>query len=126
MFEATRDKATEDIMGAPIQSEEKPLTKIGARDIRTPFVPLVMLSLALLLWSGFQTVQLFSERGNLYTIRANQETPEQNSRKLRAALDTLAAGTVKLAEQGNTNAQIIVVELQKRGITINPNSQPAK
>jgi hypothetical protein len=91
----------------------------------SPFIPLLLLLSALVLWVGFQTIQLLGERSALATVRANQEAPIKQSQDLRTALDALAAETAKLADQGNPNAQLLVGELRKRGITINPNAQPA-
>jgi len=55
------------------------------------------------------------------SVRANQETTYQQAVKLRAQLDSIAAKTQILADQGNAGAKTIVEELQKRGVTINPN-----
>ena len=49
----------------------------------------------------------------------------ENAKKLREGLDTLAKQTQLLANKGNTSAKLIVDELKKRGITINPDSAPA-
>jgi hypothetical protein len=43
-----------------------------------------------------------------------------NAGKLRASLDALAVDTQRLAEAGNPSAKLLVDELRKRGITINP------
>lgn len=88
------------------------------------FLPVALLAVALLLWVGFQTTQLMRERDSLHILRQGQEAQVQSSQKLRASLDAIASGTVKLAEQGNPNARLVVDELRKRGVTINPN-QPA-
>jgi hypothetical protein len=85
------------------------------------FVPMLLIALAVLVWSGFQTFQLFKERASLANLRINQETTYQNAQKMRTQLDALAAGTQQLASSGNKNAQAVVNALQQRGITINPN-----
>ena len=85
------------------------------------FVPVALLGVAILLWVGFQTTQLIRERHGLQTLHQGQEAQIQSSQKLRASLDAIASGTAKLAEQGNPNAKLIVDELKKRGVTINPN-----
>ncbi len=95
-------------------------------------IPVALVVLASFVWAGFQTIQLVRERETLRTIRANQENPVQEATKLRTQLDSIARGTAELANQGNPNAKTIITELQKRGITINPNppapatSQPTK
>lgn len=83
------------------------------------FAPLMLLSTALVVWFAFQTVQLVRERGELATITGNQETSVAEAAKVRQALDALASSTKRLADEGNANAQLIVQELQKRGVTIN-------
>ena len=92
----------------------------------TAFLPLLLISLALLFWSVFQTVQLVSESKAMKEAIGNQETLMQNATKLRASLDAIAGQTKKLAEQGNPNAQLLVDELKKRGITINADAGQAK
>jgi type II secretory pathway component PulL len=84
------------------------------------FVPMLLIALAVLVWSGFQTFQLYQERASLANLRINQETTYQNAQKMRTQLDALAAGTQQLARSGNKNAQAVVNALQQRGITINP------
>ena len=79
---------------------------------RSVFVPL------LLGWLGFQSWQLFSEPQALQTAYASQQQPVDNSAKLRASLDTLAADTQRLADAGNPTARTLVDEIKKRGVTI--------
>lgn len=86
------------------------------------FEPLLLGLASLVLWFGFQTSQLLSERDNLKTLRANQETIYTNAQKMRAQLDAIAAGTARLAQQGNPNAAQVVEALRQRGITINPDA----
>jgi len=90
--------------------------------------PRVGLTLALVViswfgWVAFQTTQLVRERSNLEQAKANQEIPFQQSVKARAQIDSITADTAKLATQGNANAQLVLAELQKRGIKIDPNAK---
>jgi hypothetical protein len=90
--------------------------------------PKISLTLALVViswfaWVAFQTFQLVRERGNLEQVKANQEKPFQESAKARAQIDSINADTARLAAQGNANAQFVIAELQKRGITIDPNAK---
>jgi uncharacterized protein HemX len=89
------------------------------------FLPVLLIALALVVWFGFQANQLNQERSQLANLRINQETTYQNAQKMRAQLDSLAAGTQKLASAGNKNAQALVSALQQRGITINAEAKPA-
>jgi hypothetical protein len=96
----------------------------GTSALRTPFVPLLLVSLGFLAWTGFQTGIFFTERETLSTVRTNQEPQVQAATKLRQALDGIARDTAKLAEGGNAGAKLIVDELRKRGVTINPAAPP--
>jgi len=89
---------------------------------RGAFIPMLLLTLAVGCWSGFQTLQLLKERDNMRATLAAQEKAVQDSKKLRDALDAVARDTAQLADGGNENAKLIVDELRKRGVTINPNA----
>ncbi len=89
------------------------------------FVPLIILALTLLAWFAFQVVQLRTERDAMRDAIAKQDKPLEDSKKLRTSLESLARGTQQLADGGNPNARLIVDELKKRGITINPTQAPA-
>ncbi len=89
-------------------------------DAMSAFVPLFILGLVMVAWFAFQAMQLRVERDAMVEVMAGQEKPLADSKKLRDALDALAKGTQQLADGGNTNARLIVDELKKRGVTINP------
>jgi hypothetical protein len=95
-----------------------------AAEERSPFVPLLLLALTLTGWLAFQTVQLQREKSSLDTAYASQDKNVQESKKLRDALDTLARDTALLADKGNPSARLLVDELRKRGVTINPTASP--
>jgi hypothetical protein len=84
------------------------------------FVPLLLLALAVVGWLAFQSTQLLRERDQLSNIESSLRPQEQNAAKLRASLDAVATATAKLAAAGNANARVIVDELRRRGVTINP------
>lgn len=84
---------------------------------------LALVVLSWFAWVVFQTTQLVRERSNLELAKANQEAPFQQSVKARAQIDSITADTARLAAQGNAGAQLIVAELKKRGITIDPNAK---
>jgi hypothetical protein len=91
----------------------------------TQTLPLLLVIMALVIWFSFQTVQLFKERQNLKTMHANQDQIIADAGKMRSQLDAIATGTQRLAEQNNTNAQTIVQQLAKSGISINAKQQAA-
>jgi hypothetical protein len=89
------------------------------------FVPVLLGGLALVLMLGWQTVLLLGERGALLNAHASQQQTVDNAGTLRNSLDALAADTQRLADAGNPNAALLVAELKKRGITINPQAAAA-
>lgn len=94
-------------------------------DRASPFIPILILTLAFVGWSGFQTTQLVQEKGALATLKVTQDKQTEDSKKLRESLENLAKGTLALSNRGNPNARLIVDELRRRGITINPETPPA-
>ena len=84
------------------------------------FIPLLLLTVTYVAWTVFQTIQLVRERNVLVSVHSNQERQFQESKKLRDSLDKVARETQVLANRGNKGALMIVEELRKRGITINP------
>jgi hypothetical protein len=91
---------------------------------RSPFLPLLTIAAAFLVWIGFQTVELIGERRALVAAHDAQAPQLAESAQLRVSLDAVATGTQKLADGGNANARIIVDELKKRGITISFGKTP--
>ena len=95
----------------------------GARArIYSPFLPLLLLLIAAVVWAAFQCYQLVNEKQGLAAVYANQTRPFEDAGKLRTSLDNLARDTAVLADKGNPGAKLIVGELAKRGVTINPNA----
>jgi len=86
----------------------------------TPWPLLAMLVAACLCWFGFQGWQLQREYGNLLEIRARSEAPLEQARKRRAQLESIMARTYELARKGNPRATLILQELARRGVSINP------
>ncbi len=85
------------------------------------FTPLMLTSLALVAWLGFQAAQQFSERAQLAALDETSAVQEQAANKVRHSLEAVAAATARLSAAGNDNARVVVEELRKRGVTINPN-----
>jgi hypothetical protein len=91
---------------------------------RSAFFPILIVTVTLTLWAGFQTVELWRERAGLQTVKAHQETQIQNALKVRMQLDSIAKQMAGLAALGNAGAKTIVEELRKRGVTINLSAAP--
>lgn len=88
-----------------------------------PFVPLLLFVLATVTWFAFQCYQLVREKDSLATAHANQTRQFDDSGKLRGSLDAIARDTSLLAAKGNPGARLVVDELARRGVTINPTPQ---
>ncbi len=97
----------------------------AAAPARSAFVPVLLGTLALLLGLGWQCSLLVAERDGLQGAHAAQQQTVDNAGKLRGSLDALAADTQRLADAGNASAAMLVAELRKRGITINPQAPAA-
>jgi hypothetical protein len=98
---------------------------VRAGERASPFVPILILALSFAGWAGFQTTQLVQEKDNLAALHASQDKQVEDSKKLRESLDSLAKSTLVLANRGNANARLVVEELRRRGVTINPDAPPA-
>ena len=94
--------------------EERELIRPPAE--RGANLPLTILLIALVLWFGFQTVQLASERANLGEARGHQEAAMQEAQKLRTQFESLINKTSELANKGHAGAKLVMEELQKRGM----------
>jgi len=89
------------------------------------FLPLLLVVVAVVAWSAFQCYQLVNEKQGLATVFGNQSRQFEDAGKLRTSLDALARETALLADKGNPGAKLIIGELARRGVTINPNPPPA-
>lgn len=94
----------------------------GSRQERpSPWLVVTFVTVAMVAWFAFQTYQLVRERGALQSVRVAQEPTIEQAQKLRAQLDAISRKTLELAQQGNSGAALIVEQLARRGVTINPN-----
>ena len=92
----------------------------GLQDRPSPWLAVTLVTVAVAAWFAFQTYQLVRERNSLQEIKAAQEPTIEQAQKLRAQLDSISKKTLELAQQGNSGAALIVEQLAKRGVTINP------
>lgn len=103
-----------------MQSEDSRQKK---RPERSAFVPMTLMVITLLIMASFQTGQLYREKENLISIKLNQKKPLEESRKVRTQFDSIATDTAKLAAQGNENAQLLLIQLEKMGVSVSPPAQ---
>ena len=111
---------------AETRADARPLPGRGAIPVvavatHTLFLPVLLLALAVVSWSGFQTFQLLKEREQLTATFDAQQAQVDAAIRVRANLDALAASTQRLANTGDTNARTVVAALRQRGVNINPN-----
>jgi len=117
-----------------VENESQTIEEIRDNDVTKPepaerrasSLPLVLTIVSLLVWFGFQTLQLVLERSHLSSLKGNLEAAMQESQKMRAQLETLITKTAELANRGNANAKAVVKELEERGIPIKAAAPPSK
>jgi hypothetical protein len=93
---------------------------------RSANLPLTILLIALVVWFGFQTLQLASERANLREAQGHQEAAIQEAQKLRTQFESLISKLSELANKGHAGAKLVIDELQKRGVTAQPETMIPK
>ena len=94
---------------APTQPVDQP---------HSPFLPLLLLALAVLVTLAFQCFVLISERETLTAAAERQNEPIEQAQRVRTQLQNLLGGAARLAGQGNDNAAELLAELKNRGINI--------
>ena len=78
-------------------------------------LPFTLTLVALLLFFGFQTLQLIMERSNLAMVKSNQDSALQEAQKVQEQFKTLVTKTNQLAEQGHAGARMVMEGLQRQG-----------
>ena len=80
-------------------------------------LPFIIALVALLLYFGFQTLQLFVERGNLSMMKSSQDSALQEAQKVQEQFKNLVSKTNQLAEQGHAGARMVMEGLQRQGFS---------
>lgn len=88
---------------------------------KTSFAVMVI-ALTLTLMTLFQLKQIVAERTAITRNFDAQEEALAQVKKVDAQFGSLAVGTARLAEAGNTTAKGLVDQMSKLGININPNA----
>jgi hypothetical protein len=83
-------------------------------------LPFTLTLVALLLFFGFQTLQLMMERSNLAMVKSNQDSALQEAQKVQEQFKTLVTKTNQLAEQGHAGARMVMEGLQRQGFGAPP------
>lgn len=91
----------------------------------SPWPAVALLVLAVLIWFGYQAWNLQREYTNLQAVQAGQEGPLEQARRRQAQLETTARRVWALSQEGHPGATLIVQELARRGVNINPGPPPA-
>jgi hypothetical protein len=94
----------------------------------TSNLPFIITLAALLLFFGFQTLQLMVERGNLGMMKSSQDSALQEAQKVQEQFKTLVTKTNQLADQGHAGARMVMEGLQRQGLGAPPpeSKPPAK
>ena len=113
MAEETENASEAEPVGTPVVEEKNPLT-----------LPLILISTALTIYFGFQTLQFLYERSNLVMVKSSQEGATQEAQKIQAQFKMLVSKTSELADQGHAGAKMVMEELLKRGVGSAPQPAP--
>lgn len=87
-------------------------------------LPFILTLAALIIYFGFQTLQLLGERSNMTVVKSNQEAAIQEAQKVQAQFKNLVDKTSELADQGHAGAKMVMEELLKRGVSSAPQAMP--
>ena len=70
---------------------------------------------ALLVYFGFQTVQLVAQRSELSAVKRSQDEALQASQKVQEQFNVIMTKTNELAKQGHVGAKLVLEGLQNAG-----------
>jgi hypothetical protein len=104
--------------------EAEPVSHAVAQEKDHSNLPFILTLAALLIYFGFQTVQLLGERSNMILVKSNQDAAIQEAQKVQAQFKNLVAKTSELADQGHAGAKMVMEELLKRGVSSVPDAMP--
>jgi hypothetical protein len=105
-------------------ADSRPTLEQAGPDSKSAFLPMLLTLFSLVLWFGFQTFELGSERHSYQRAVARQAVRVEQLQQVRGAFDALSADTSRLAAAGNPNAQLLVDALKKRGVSLNSDTSP--
>jgi len=89
-------------------------------------IPVCLIAFVVFVLLAFQTTQIVRERNALNDALTQQASAVEQAQKVDAQVNALAAGTAKLADKGDKNAEAIVTRMKQLGITLGtPQAQAA-
>jgi len=91
-----------------------------SRPKRSIFLPLAMIAAALLGSLASDIYQESRRYAVLVDRSAQLDTSMEDSRKVRRQFDVLVSGLGQLSRSGNRNASVILVRLERAGVTLKP------
>jgi hypothetical protein len=103
------------VAAEPVEDRETAIVVSPALNL-----PFIITLVALLLYFGFQTVQLIVERGNLSIMKSSQDSALQEAQKVQEQFKNLVSKTSQLAEQGHAGARMVMEGLQRQGFGAPP------
>jgi len=86
-------------------------------------LPVTLAVVALFVLMAFETAEAIRDRGALSNLRRSQGATVEEGIKLRQQLEALAAGTAKLAADGDEGAKTVVDQMKRQGVSLNPPKQ---
>ena len=98
----------------------------------SPFIPLVLLAVSLLIVFVWQLSNISSQRSALQNLVQSQQQTVQQSRQIQAGLEKLVNDLVDLAQSGDDDAKAIVTKygISRQGgaasVTPSASATPAK
>jgi hypothetical protein len=107
-----------------VDEAEERVDRPVAQEKANSNLPFILTLAALIIYFGFQTVQLLSERSNMTLVKSNQEAAIQEVQKVQAQFKNLVGKTSELADQGHAGAKMVMEELLKRGVSSAPQAMP--
>jgi hypothetical protein len=117
---AARDTPKLEVV-SPLDSTD-PSEQAGPNS-KSPFWPMLLTLLALIVWFGFQTLELWTERQNYRSAVERQAVRIERLQPMQSAFDTLTDDTARLAAAGNPNARLLLDALKKRGVNVKSEQQ---
>jgi hypothetical protein len=105
----------ENVASEPVEDREAAIAVRPASNL-----PFIITLVALLLYFGFQTLQLVVERGNLAMMKSNQDSALQEAQKVQEQFKALVTKTNQLADQGHAGARMVMEGLQRQGFGAPP------